>query len=271
MKKVDVIIFGGQSNMQGQSDCLSECEAVAGALEYKFLSDTLVPLKNPVGEDIRYDGLADVAFTEGSSLKVWLSSHVLGAAAYGHTNLVPAFCRAYIQKTARSVIAVHAAKGSTEISEWLPETEGYRALVKKAKAAINKAKTQCEIEHIYFVWLQGESDAIAGNSKDYYKKKLAILGAALVQDLGVDRFGIIRVGRFTEDERDLEIISAQDEICAEAPFFLMLTRASTELNKDPEMMNPNVKGHYSAKGLETLGTLAGEALAEKNSIFSETF
>ena len=29
MKQVDIIIFGGQSNMQGQSDRLSECEEVA--------------------------------------------------------------------------------------------------------------------------------------------------------------------------------------------------------------------------------------------------
>ena len=51
----DIIIFGGQSNVEGQTEVLSECEVVEGAFEYKFIGDSLVPLKNPVGEDIRYD------------------------------------------------------------------------------------------------------------------------------------------------------------------------------------------------------------------------
>ena len=54
----DVIIFGGQSNMQGQSERLSENVPVKSALEYRLLTDSLVPLSNPVGEDIRYDGTA---------------------------------------------------------------------------------------------------------------------------------------------------------------------------------------------------------------------
>ena len=263
MKTYDIIIFGGQSNMQGQSDRLSECEAVEGALEYKFLTDSLVPLKNPVGENVRRDGSEGYTYSPETKLSDWLADHALGGASYGYTNLVPAFCRAYIAKTGRNVIAVHSAKGSTRIDEWLEGSDGGRVLLMKARAAIAKTKESFEVGHIYFVWLQGESDAIAGNGKAYYKKMLAALGATLVEELNVDRFGIIRVGRFTNDERDLEIIDAQDEICEEVPFFLMLTKIATELNTMPEMMNPYVKGHYSAKGLETLGSLAGAALAEK--------
>lgn len=128
---MDIIIFGGQSNMQGQTECLSDTTVVANAFEYK-----------------------------------WLDLHALGAACYGYTNMVPKFCEAYLQnklkglqvsdgadmlpgaetdkmaakeagraesgQSDQQVIAVHAAKGSTKIEEWLPGTEGYKFLIGKA-------------------------------------------------------------------------------------------------------------------------------------------
>ena len=57
-----------------------------------------------------------------------------------------------------------------------------------------------------------------------------------------------------------EIITAQDEICRENDFFVMLTEIATELEKQPEMMNPRVNGHFGAKGLEVIGADAGAAL-----------
>ena len=80
--------------------------------------------------------------------------------------------------------------------------------------------------------------------------------------MGIDLFGIIRVGRFTNDNRDLDIISAQDEICREDEDFAMLTDIATELNQQNEYMNPHVKGHYSAKGLELLGNAAAKTLGK---------
>lgn len=58
----------------------------------------------------------------------------------------------------------------------------------------------------------------------------------------------------------MEILSAQDEICREDEGFLMLTDISSDLNAKREYMNPKVKGHYSAKGLECLGRAAAETL-----------
>jgi hypothetical protein len=163
-------------------------------------------------------------------------------------------------------MAVHVAKGSTTIAQWIPGTPGYEIIVDKARAAIKKASESYSVGRIFFVWLQGESDAIEGNSKEYYKEKLICLNDGLVRDLSIEKFGIIRVGRFTNDDRDLEIIGAQDEICSENDAFLMLTRIATRLNSDPKYMNPHVLGHYSAKGLEALGREAGKALGEYASI-----
>lgn len=242
--------------MQGQSECLSEDAVVENAFEYKFLTDELEPLKNPVGENITVDFKEGYTRVKGTSSDDWRERHLLGSACYNHTNLVPQFCRAYVQETQHTVVAVHVAKGNTEISYWLPESDGYKALIKKSKSAIKKVSP----EHIYFVWLQGESDAIAGKSKLYYKKKLTDLCDGLKNDAGIEKFGIIRVGRFTNDSRDDVIMSAQDEICEENTDFLMLTDIASSLNEKPEYMNPYVRGHFGAKGLEMLGHRAGLAL-----------
>jgi len=244
--------------MQGQCECLSENDTVKGAYEYKFLTDELLPLKNPVGENITYSTEKGYEVTPSTNASLWLKQHALGAACYGNTNLVPSFCRTYTENTERQVLAVHAAKGSTRISDWMPDSPIYQVLIQKARGAIEKVKP----ERVFFVWLQGESDAIAGMTKDDYKGALQRLCAALKAELEIDLFGIIRVGRFTNDDRDLKIISAQDEICREDGDFAMLTDIATELNEQNEYMNPFVKGHYSAKGLEMLGRAAAQTLSK---------
>lgn len=248
--------------MQGQTECLSSADTIPCCYEYKWLDDALVPLKNPVGEDITYNKTRGEAPMKGMDFEKWLSLNALGSACFGHTNLVPEFCRAYHEISGHSVIAVHASKGSTVIADWLPEERGFEFIEKKSLAAVQKAKEKYKIGKIFFVWLQGESDAIEGNQKQYYKEKITELCAHLKKRIGIDRFGIIRVGRFTNDKRDDEIIDAQDEVCNENPDFVMLTREAAALNEVPEYMNPEYEGHFSAKGLELLGRLAGTKLAQ---------
>lgn len=257
---MDIIIFGGQSNMQGQSEALTSTEIIPNGFEYKYLNNQIIPLKNPVGEDITFDKTQGYRYEQGVNQSEWLSAHVTGSACYGHTNLVPEFCRAYTETIGNKVLAVHIAKGSTVIGDWLPGYAGYEIIVKKACAAIQMAKSLENVDRVFFVWLQGESDAISGNSKDCYKQKILELCQALKRDIGIEKFGIIRVGRFTNDKRDFEIISAQNEVCVENDDFLMLTDIATQLNMQKDYMNPFVGGHYSAKGLEKLGYEAGKNL-----------
>ena len=258
---MDIIIFGGQSNMQGQSEALTGTEIIPNAFEYRYLDNQIIPLKNPVGEDIAFDKTQGYRYEQGVDQNEWLNTHIAGSACYGHTNMVPEFCRVYTEITGNKVLAVHVAKGSTVIADWLSNSAGYQIIAQKAGAAIANVKSRETVKSIFFVWLQGESDAMSGNSKAYYKEKIIELCQALKRDIGIKKFGIIRVGRFTNDERDLEIISAQDEICHENEDFLMLTDIATQLNEQSEYMNPCVRGHYSAKGLEKLGAEAGKTLA----------
>lgn len=261
MKNIDIIVFGGQSNMQGQTEALIGTQPVGNAFEYLYLSDSVKPLSNPVGENIRYDGSAGYPPFDGDHpFSDWLNEHALGASCYGNTNLVPAFCNAYINGSDRHVLAVHCAKGSTTIARWLFGTPNYKILVKKALAAKRHIEKEYTVRKIFFVWLQGESDAIESESKSYYKEKLTELNSSLKSDIGIDRFCIIRVGHFMNDQRDDEIINAQSEICRENEDFLMLCEEGTQMNKNPLYMNPFAGGHFSAKGLERLGTLSGTAL-----------
>ena len=259
---MDVLIFGGQSNMQGQTEVLSENEVVENAYEYKYLTDTLSPLKNPAGEDIRFDGTAGYPVLADTNLSVWHNDNVLGASCYGNTNMVASFCRSYIKSTGHTVAAVHAAKGSTVIGAWLPETECYRMLCEKSRGAIKKVNEISKVDNVYFIWLQGESDAIEGCSKDEYIIQLKMLCSGLKKDVGITQFCVIRVGRFTNDERDLAIMDAQSEMCRTDPDFVMLTEQAAEMCKEAKYMNPFVEGHYSASGQEKLGELAGYALAK---------
>ena len=261
MKKADIIIFGGQSNMQGQTERLSESEIVENGFEYKWMADFITPLKNPVGESVTINKTPGYGPFLNCPAHPWLEEHVFGAACYGYTNMVPSFCRAYIKETNNTVIAVHSAKGSTKISYWIPGTLGFECIKEKALAAINKAKEEYEIGNIFFVWLQGESDACASVKKEEYKEMLLKLWEGL-KEIGVQKFGIVRVGRFAGDERDDEIINAQEEICEENENFVMLTRETERISNIPEYMSTVFAGHYNAKGQELLGNAAGKKFSE---------
>lgn len=254
----DLIIFSGQSNMQGQTGTPPlDPKAVDGALEYRFITDELVPLKQPTGESIDLSGnpLDRSKYTTTQEI---LANSALLAVCKGDSNMLPAFCRNYIKETGRNVVAVHVAKGSTEVDYWQKGTPAYEIMSKKIKRAMELSKP----EHVYLAWLQGESDAIAGRSKSEYKELLTELCNAVKEDFGVEKFGIIQVGRFTNDERDFEIIKAQKEVCAENDDFLMLTTVTEEIIHDPEYLHPTIPGHYNAKGQELIGTLAGTALGK---------
>ena len=151
---MDVLIFGGQSNMQGQTEgCPIVNEEVKNAYEYRKQINEIIPLKHPVGEDFTWE-------------KLLLSSH------NGGGSLVPDFCHIYAKKTGRKVLAIHVARGSTTIAEWQKGTQRYHVMAEKIKRGIEKASEIEKVEHIYYVWLQGESDAIIETTKEDYLESL---------------------------------------------------------------------------------------------------
>lgn len=253
---IDILIFGGQSNMQGQTGALPEHnEPVSGAQEYLCLTDTLIPLSHPVGEDI------------GNGL-------LLGA-DQGHGSLLPDFCRAYCRVSGHPAVAIHAARGGTTLSQWVLGTERYEAALKKILGGIRKCRELGSVGKIYYIWLQGESDAIERTSSEEYEQMLTAYKNDLKRDVGIDRFCIIEVGYFcgtvtwirdrTREEGaacDEAIMVAQERLPESDPDFVLLTDICKKLSRDPSCINPHAQGHYNNSAMTRIGTEAGAALAQ---------
>jgi len=260
----DILIFGGQSNMQGQTECLPEPnDPVEGALEYRFLTDSLIPLQHPVGEDLE---------TCEKEMKL------LGADS-GHGSLMPACCRAYAEATGRRVVGIHAARGATTLADWAEGTSLTQSSMEKIRAGIKKTAEQGAVGHIYYLWLQGESDAIERTSEEEYLRKLIDHKDRLKKECGIHKFGIIEVGYFCltatwltdrDDEDalrcDKTIIAAQNRACEVDSDFVMLTRICKELNMNPEYINPFASGHFNNAAMEIIGREAGLSLAKLTNI-----
>lgn len=252
--EIDVLIFGGQSNMEGQTEGMpTPNEVVANAWEYRLLSDTLKPVCHPVGEDI---------------------ADLLGGACYGFGSLAPDCCRAYTEASGRRVVMIHAAQGATTVAQWQEDTPRYAKAVEKMQKGIARAAEMGTVKNIYYVWLQGESDAIEHTTEEEYVARLTAYKNALKRDVGITRFGIIRVGYFcgtvrwltdrTRDEGkadDETIMRAQERVAADDADFVMLTRKTATMSLDARFINPTEDGHFNNAALSMLGEAAGHALA----------
>ena len=238
---MDVLIFGGQSNMCGTtSEFPKDIFELADCYEYKFSENKLIPLKHPCGENI------------GEELE---------SATDANGCLIPSFVRAYKLTRNSKVVAVHAAKGRTMLCHWKQGTKRYDVAKNKILAAIEKANEYEKIEHIYYIWLQGESDATHKTSIDDYYNDLIAYKNHLKKDIGIEKFGIIKVGYFSkEDEFDYAIQQAQEECAKDDSDFLILTRVCEFLSKNQYYMNPLRNGHYDNDALNIIGSCAGECL-----------
>ena len=252
MEKTDVLIFSGQSNMQGSTGEKAETTPVENCCEYKFLTDSLVPLVHPVGENIGKD--------------------VLYASARGNGSLVPYFCEEYV-KNGGQVAAIHVAKGNTSVSEWQKGTERFALTVEKIKKGLNKIAENSDIGKIFFIWLQGESDALNATGTAEYVRLLTAFKNDLKSETDFEKFCIIKQGYFAAyaewDKRpfkvkkrsDKEIMKAFDVVAKKDGDFLVLTNVCKKLSLKKEYLNPAEHGpHYNNAGMKIIGQKAARAL-----------
>lgn len=235
---VDLFTMSGQSNMQGQSESLVPFAIPEGeAYEYKLLTDTLATVQHPFGETI------------GS---------LLLAAHDGFGSLSPKFASSYYAKTGVVPLMVGAAKGASTIEEWLKDGSvpaRYAKVVEKTNAAVVCANANgLRVRGKYFVWLQGESDGIAGTTKAAYKTMFMQLWNDIKTDCGFDKCFIIRVAKFYA-YTVLPIIEAQEELAVENEDIIMLTRITGTFDITSVYMQSN--WHYSNVGYDMVGTIAG--------------
>ena len=245
--------------MQGQTEgCPLVNPEIKGAWEYRYIDDVLFPLRHPVGEDICVNG-----------------EHLLLSSHGGGGSLVPYFCEEYVKQTQKEVAAIHVAKGATRIDEWLPNTERFKIMSQKIRNGIKKIGNNSPIEKIYFIWLQGESDAVAGTSSQAYKESFLAIKTALKSQFDIQKFGIIKVGYFasqvswmkrgTPAERlswDETIMQAQEDLAVQEDGVVILTRVCGEYSLCKEKINPNEEGHYNNAAMKEIGKAAAVGLAK---------
>ncbi len=237
--------------MEGQTGILpSPNLPVEHAAEYHYLTNILVPLRHPTGENIALDGTVGKGDLSDAFLGAW----------QGCGSMLPFFCDAYCKASKREAIAVQCAKGSTSMPYWQKGQGAYSLLCKKFHAAEAAACTAGDtVARRFAVFLQGESDAIEGRCQKDYAALLTTFIQDLKEDLHLDAFFIIRVGRFTEDDRDFPILRAQEAVCASGTA-VMLTRVVGRLMQDPRYVSYE-RAHCNNEAFAIIGKNGGENAA----------
>ena len=207
----------------------------------------MTAVRHPVGETIaNKDGVV-----------------LLEPAVEGRGSLMPAFAKAYYEQSGRKACYAHCAKGATTVCQWQPGTERYEALVKKARGAIACLEREdYTVGHRSFVWLQGESDAIENTPPGEYIEKMKALADKLQEDLSIEYFMIIRVGKFYDFPCEV-IMEAQEQLCREDERFYMLTRVTSTFTVENGLMQDGDWAfHYTNKGYDLVGDIAGRNAAK---------
>lgn len=256
---MDVLIFMGQSNMQGSTGEKCSVKPENGVWEYAYSTDELKPLVSPVGEDVK---------SESGEI-------LLAASALGNGSLLPYFANEYSRLCGKSVAAIHCAKGNTSIAEWEEGTERFASAAAKIKAGLNRVSATEKIDKTYIIWLQGESDALLFTPQKVYEEKLIRLKEALKREFYFDKFCIIKTGYFAAyagwisgafDEKkasDTAIMNAQENVAEIDSDFVVLTDVTAGLSENHAYLNPKEFGpHYNNAGMKIIGEAAATTLAE---------
>jgi len=243
-KVVDLIVFMGQSNMAGYGGNASEAPVVPKGHGYWFKSFSdptkLYEITEPFGK-----GEGDSKSPLGRSQR--------------NGSLVSAFANAYYENTGIPIVAVFAAQGATSIENWKPTGGFLRDAINRYKTAkVWLEENGYYIRNDFMVWCQGESDGVNYTSKNVYKTKFGAIIDAMKKQ-GIDKCFVVRVG-VQKNNATLydQIIGAQTELCKERKDTIMASTATAGFAKEGLMSDIY---HYTQKGYNKVGTLAGENAA----------
>jgi Carbohydrate esterase, sialic acid-specific acetylesterase len=242
---VDMVLFIGQSNMEGRGNEITSTDVPADwAYEYKSATDEIVHLDDPVGENLP------------------------GRAAGG--SLIPAFAKSYYENIQenRIIVAVHGAKGGTSISEW----QKGGSLFDQAVQRFNQGKTFIDsqpnmaVGRVYYIWLQGERDAVLGTTKDSYKTQFTQFHNDMMNGIGANENGfMIRIGYDYRDTTDTlaveQIMLAQNELADELSDLTMISKLTSTFTVENGLMQSD-EVHYSQDGYNQLGEESAQNLTK---------
>lgn len=243
LKEADLILFMGQSNMSGAGGNAEEApELIKGAgYEYRAITEPekLCVLTEPFGEKEHKEGYLDdrELLTRGGSL-------------------VTAFVNAYYEETKERVVAVSASRGSARISSFNNHlVEDVIERLENAKQTM--MQEQVNIRHIYMVWMQGETDAYLGISKEEYIGEMQKLLHTL-QPYGVEKCFVIQIGNGMYDGVAFDTATMhgiQEALCETDENFVMVSTLAKTISEPPYMEDGI---HFTQQGLNLLGEDAGK-------------
>lgn len=243
VKKVDLIMFMGQSNMSGCGGNSPEAPFVpeSAGIEFRAVSDPtqLYPIREPFGlDENNINGLFEKPGGKAGSL-------------------VSAFINEYYKDTEIPVVAVSASRGEMAMYQWLSDDVVNDVVTRFKTAKEWLLNNGYSIEHMYMIWLQGESDGLRKTDGETYKTQMDDFIRPLFIE-GLQQVFIITPGR-TIDETEIytNIINTQKDMCRTSGYYCLATNVlsgvSTEYMKDIY--------HYNQHVLNMVGIQAAKSVA----------
>jgi hypothetical protein len=181
-----VIRLRGQSNMVGLGDFVSY-PTTPGAVELKLLSQDLnagteqwglVPANEPTGFTVQ-NVFGTNPFSKSRDFSLAL----------------PLIKRLKELTNVPNIIIFKTAQGNADLSVFEKGGGSYDLELRGWKwLKDNAAANGYTISHVFDLWLQGESDAVNGTTRDNYFVRLDKHVNDVIADFGVERFFIDRVG-----------------------------------------------------------------------------
>lgn len=241
-----LFLVAGQSNAAGVGDSLlsHQCSPNS-AFQYTMLYDSLLPLRDPVGEN-------ENGFEAAQTGSAW-----------------PAFAKRYYELSAQKVFIVPAARGGSSLNplrsnqlRWDSLGNLWSTAVKKTKKAVKKTTVQLA----GVIWAQGEADASFINANEFtkifYKDQLKALIERFRFEFGPTLpFYIIQTGYAVGEKPGgyESIQNAQQEICEELPY-TYLVYSFTKYFSEYNLMTDYI--HYNQQGYNVLGKTIAEVIFE---------
>lgn len=239
-----LFLIAGQSNASGVGDAKQSPQwPFNSGYEYKVISDELVPLIDPVGEEVN-------GFETAKTGSAW-----------------PAFASRYFELSSKQVTIVQAAKGGSTLNSKYSSYLRWDSLGALFKAAVDKttkAITKTGIPLSGIIWSQGEADASFINalqsSEIEYKKQLKLLIKRFRFEFGSNTpFYIIQTG-FANGENSNgfeQVQRVQEVICDEMPN-TYLVYSFAKYFQEYGLMTDYI--HYNQQGLNVIGKSVAEAI-----------
>lgn len=238
-KTVDLVIFAGQSNMEGPGGNPALAPEIAKGTGYEFV------------DGINFTGLKDLVEPIGMDEKgVFVGRNPGGTMA-------SAFAKTYYESTGVPVMAVYAAKGGTSIDGFWKHPLAQEQFLSKYTDTLNWCKKNgVTVRHKYCVWLQGESDV--NTPPETYINDISVLFAPLI-DNGLEQVFIVLPGNWKYRPTAMDnVIATQKMLCENSPYFTLGTGVLHSLSED--YLVDQV--HYNQVALNLAGVGAAQTASQ---------